>query len=97
MKKESDIWINDDYKTKAISNKILLNPLISGDSYISKDKNNSIFGPDAGNLGVLSQEKHLEGTFRHNKILEDSFSNDENYYKDWTIETITSDNKKKHL
>ena len=94
FKKESDMWINDDYKTKVISNKILLNPLISGDTYISKDKNNSIFGPDAGNLGVLSQEKHLEGTFRHNKILEDSFSNDENYYKDWTIETITSDNKK---
>ena len=86
LKKENGVWIDRDTQSKTSSN-ILTNPLVSGDLTFGKGKENTIFGPDAGTVGVSNEKKEISGIFKSHKALDESSSNIENFYKGWTIET----------
>ena len=86
LKKENGVWIDRDTQSKTSSN-ILTDPLISGDLTFGKGKENTIFGPDSGTIGVTNEKKEISGIFKSHKALDESSSNIENFYKGWTIET----------
>ena len=97
LNKENGQWINKNYKSECLTNKVLNNPHISGDIIFPKGKSNVEYGVNSGNIGVISGRKEIPGIFNHHKGINENASTEENYYKNWTIETTVNNKKESNI